>query len=145
MSPARSGRHDATVIHRNNNSLRGVDVAVVGGGAVGVCAAWELARGGASVALLERGPGLAWGCSAGNAGIVGPSHVVPLASPAAVRDGLRWMTRPDSPFYVRPSPAVVPWLTRFAAASAPHRGIHSMEVCRQKASSSWQRRVQPTT
>ena len=30
-----------------------VDVAVVGGGIAGVCTAWELARGGASVALLE--------------------------------------------------------------------------------------------
>jgi D-amino-acid dehydrogenase len=115
------------------NSQRGVDVAVIGGGAVGVCAARELARDGASVALLERGPELAWGCSAGNAGIVGPSHVLPLASPAAVRDGIRWMTRPDSPFYVRPSPAVVPWLGRFAAASAPGRVRRSREVLRALA------------
>ncbi len=85
--------------------MRGVDVAVIGGGAVGVCSALELARQGATVALLERGADLAWGCSAGNAGIVGPSHVLPLASPAAVRDGMRWMSRPDSPFYVRPNPA----------------------------------------
>jgi D-amino-acid dehydrogenase len=113
-----------------NNSLRNIDVAVIGGGAVGACTAWELAQSGATVALLERGPELAWGCSAGNAGIVGPSHVVPLATPAAVRDGLRWMTRPDSPFYVRPSPAVVPWLGRFAAASAPGRVRRSREVLR---------------
>jgi D-amino-acid dehydrogenase len=118
-----------TVILRNNGS-RSVDVAVIGGGAVGVCTAWELARDGASVALLERGPELAWGCSAGNAGIVGPSHVLPLATPSAVRDGLRWMTRPDSPFYVRPSPGVVPWLGRFAAASAPGRVRRSREVLR---------------
>ena len=132
MSAARSGRHDAAVMHRNG-SLRGVDVAVIGGGAVGVCAARELARAGASVALLERGPELAWGCSAGNAGIVGPSHVLPLAGPAAVRDGLRWMTRPDSPFYVRPSAAVVPWLGRFAAAAAPGRVRRSREVLRALA------------
>jgi D-amino-acid dehydrogenase len=111
----------------------GVDVAVIGGGAVGVCSALELARQGASVALLERGAGLAWGCSAGNAGIVGPSHVLPLASPAAVRDGLRWMTRSNSPFYVRPSPAVVPWLGRFAAASAPGRVRRSRSVLRALA------------
>jgi D-amino-acid dehydrogenase len=129
MLDPRDAHQDAIVAFRSK-SRRSVDVAVIGGGAVGVCAAWELARGGASVALLERGPELAWGCSAGNAGIVGASHVVPLASPAAVRDGLRWMTRPDSPFYVRPSPAVVPWLTRFAAASAPHRVRRSHEVLR---------------
>src|SRR5215212_3427869 len=124
--------HDARV-HRRTNSSRGVDVAVIGGGAVGVCTARELARRGASVTLLERGPELAWGCSTGNAGIIGPSHVLPLASPGAVRDGLRWMTRPDSPFYVRPSPAVVPWLGRFAAASSPVRVRHSRETLRALA------------
>ena len=44
-----------------NNALRSVDVAVIGGGAVGVCVAWELAQDAASVALLERGPELASG------------------------------------------------------------------------------------
>lgn len=115
---------------RRINSSRGVDVAVIGGGAVGISTALELARRGASVAVLERGSELASGCSAGNAGIVGPSHVVPLADPAAVRDGLRWMTRPDSPFYVRPSPAVVPWLGRFAAAATPGRVRRSRSVLR---------------
>ena len=101
--------------------MRGVDVAVIGGGAVGVCSALELARQGATVALLERGADHAWGCSAGNAGIVGPSHVLPLASPAALRDGLRWMSRPDSPFYVRPSHVAVPWLARFTTNATPGR------------------------
>src|SRR5215218_10116524 len=117
-------------VHRRTTSMRGVDVAVIGGGAVGVCSALELARQGASVVLLERGPELAWGCSAGNAGIVGPSHVLPLASPAAVRDGLRWMTRPDSPFYVRPSYAAVPWLVRFTANATPGRVRRSRSVLR---------------
>ena len=116
-----------------SNSLRGVEVAVIGGGVVGVTSAFELARRGASVTLLERGYELASGCSAGNAGIVGPSHVLPLANPAAVRDGLRWMSRPDSPFYVRPSPAVIPWLGRFAAAAAPARVRRSRSVLRALA------------
>lgn len=100
-----------------NRTATGADVAVVGGGAVGVCIALELARRGASVVLIERGPELAWGCSAGNAGIVGSSHVVPLADPTAVRDGIRWMTRPDSPFFVRPRPRVLPWLSSGIARS----------------------------
>jgi len=98
-----------------------VDVAIIGGGVIGVCAAYEIARRGGSVVVLERGADVAWGCSAGNAGIVGAGHVVPLADPTAVRDGLRWMGRPDSPFFVRPRPAVVPWLARFVAASSPAR------------------------
>jgi D-amino-acid dehydrogenase len=102
-------------------STTGIDVAIVGGGAIGASAALELARRGASVVLLERGPELASGCSAGNAGIVGASHVRPLANPAAVRDGLRWMGRADSPFYVRPRPGILPWLTKFVANAAPAR------------------------
>lgn len=36
---------------RRTNSLRGVDVAIIGGGAVGISTAFELARRGASVAV----------------------------------------------------------------------------------------------
>jgi D-amino-acid dehydrogenase len=97
------------------------DVAVIGAGAVGVCTALELARAGASVTVLERGPGLASGCSAGNAGIVGAAHVLPLAGPGVLWEGLRWLGRPDSPFGMRPRPSLVPWLARFVAASDPRR------------------------
>ncbi len=92
-------------------------VVVVGGGAIGVCCAYELARGGASVTLLERGPALASGCSAGNAGLICPSHSLPISNPTSLRNGLRWMWKRDSPFYLRPRPAVLPWLARFALAS----------------------------
>ena len=92
-------------------------MAVVGGGAVGVCCALELARRGARVTLYERGPTVASGCSAGNAGLICPSHSTPIANPASLRNGLRWMWKRDSPFYLRPRPAVLPWLARFALAS----------------------------
>ena len=90
---------------------------MVGGGAVGVCSALELRRRGAQVLLLERGPALASGCSAGNAGLICPSHSAPISNPTSVRNGLRWMWKRDSPFYLRPRPAVLPWLVRFALAS----------------------------
>jgi D-amino-acid dehydrogenase len=109
------------------------DVVVVGGGAVGVCAALELAVRGAAVRLVERGPELAWGCSAGNAGIVGAGHVLPLAGPDALRDGLRWMGRPDSPFAIRPRPALMPWVAEFAAASRPARVREALDVLRPLA------------
>jgi D-amino-acid dehydrogenase len=93
------------------------DVVIVGGGAIGVCSALELARAGARVTLLERGPELASGCSAGNAGLICPSHSTPISNPTALRNGLRWMLSRDSPFYLRPRPAVLPWLARFALAA----------------------------
>jgi D-amino-acid dehydrogenase len=93
------------------------DVVVIGGGAVGAACALELARRGAEVTLLERGPELGSGCSAGNAGLICPSHSTPLSNPAAVRNGLRWMLDRESPFYLRPRPAAVPWLARFLLAA----------------------------
>lgn len=118
---------------RGSASSGSADVTIIGAGAVGVCAALELARRGASVVVLERGAEVAAGCSAGNAGIVGASHVAPLADPAAMRDGLKWVTRPDSPFYVRPRPQVLPWLARFAAASMPGRAHRNQTILRALA------------
>jgi len=43
------------------------------------------------------------GCSYGNAGYICPSHFVPLATPGIVRQGLKWMMDPKSPFYIKPS------------------------------------------
>jgi D-amino-acid dehydrogenase len=91
------------------------DVVVVGGGAIGVSAAYELARRGASVTLLERGE-LASGCSSGNAGLLCPGHSQPLATPSALQEGLRSLHRADSPLGIRPRRTTVGWLARFAAA-----------------------------
>jgi D-amino-acid dehydrogenase len=105
------------------------DVVVVGGGAIGATTALELTRRGAQVVLLERGPKLASGCSAGNAGLICPSHSTPLSNPAAVRNGLRWMFTRDSPFYLKPRLAAVPWLVRFLFAA--RRGDDGARVIRE--------------
>ena len=112
------------------------DVLVVGGGAIGACVALDLARRGAAVTLLERGPELAWGCSSGNAGLICPSHAAPLATPGALRQGLRWLGKPDSPFFLRPRPAVLPWLARFVAACTEARAKRSSIVIRELSSAS---------
>lgn len=97
------------------------DVLVIGGGVIGVAIAYDLARAGARVTILERGGELAWECSAGNAGMVSSTHALPLASPTALMQGLRWMWRRDSPFKLRPRTRLLPWLARFTAASTPLR------------------------
>lgn len=101
------------------------DVLVIGGGAVGVTAAYELARAGASVTLVDRERQLGLGSSAGTAGLLAPSHAGTLATPTALREGLAWMTRRDSPFYIRPRPRVLPWLLRFARAALDPRQVNA--------------------
>lgn len=77
-------------------------VLIVGGGVIGVCTAYYAAQRGHSVTVLERNPEDAGGCSFGNAGMIVPSHFVPLAAPGAVALGIKWMRNPESPFYIKP-------------------------------------------
>ena len=105
-------------------------VVVIGGGVIGVCCAYYLRRAGLDVDLVEQGE-IGSGCSHGNAGLVVPSHSVPLAAPGVVAKGLKWMWNPESPFYLKPraDPAFLAWLARFAWASrraAAMRAIPAM-------------------
>jgi D-amino-acid dehydrogenase len=92
-------------------------VVVIGAGAIGATAAYELARAGHRVTVVEREQGVGLGCSAGTAGLLAPSHAGTLATPQALKDGIRWMTKRESPFFIRPRPPIVPWLLRFARAA----------------------------
>ena len=93
------------------------DVAIVGGGVIGVAAADLLAARGARVVLLERGE-VASGASYGNAGWISPSHGTPLPAPGVIRQALRWLFDPESPFYVKPRLDLDP---RALAARLPAR------------------------
>ena len=98
-----------------------IDVVVVGGGIVGACAALDLAGAGARVEVIERSDGWGEGCSWGNAGLLVPSHARPIAAPEALRSGLGWMLRPDSPFGLKLKPSLTPWLVRYLRASTAGR------------------------
>ncbi len=80
-------------------------VVIVGGGVVGLSAAYHCLLAGCPVRVIERGAENSPNCSNGNAGMVVPSHFVPLAAPGMIAKGLRWMFNPESPFYVRPRPS----------------------------------------
>ncbi len=107
------------------------DVVIVGGGVIGVCSAYSLSQSGLNVLLVEKGD-IASGCSYGNGGLIVPSHALPLASPGALGDGLRWMLDPESPFYIQPRLDIrlLSWLVRFALASRESVMLRSMPVLR---------------
>jgi D-amino-acid dehydrogenase len=54
------------------------------------------------VTVIEKKPRQRDGCSFGNAGMIVPSHFIPLAAPGMVKLGLKWMWNPESPFYIKP-------------------------------------------
>jgi D-amino-acid dehydrogenase len=110
-----------------------VDIAIVGGGIIGVCAAYELAGEGRSVAVLEREDICAiGGATHSNAGLITPSDVYPLASPGALGKGMRWLLDSGSPFYIAPQarPRLGRWLWMFSRASAKQRAEKAMPVQR---------------
>ena len=77
-------------------------IVIIGGGVIGLSAAYYAARKGHEVTVIERGDAARDGCSFGNAGMIVPSHFVPLAAPGMVALGLKWMWNPESPFYIQP-------------------------------------------
>jgi D-amino-acid dehydrogenase len=92
----------------------GPKVVVVGGGVIGVACGYYLARGGASVVVLER-ERIGAGASFGNAGTVSPGHP-PLNRPGRIAQAIRQMLDSTSPLYVHPSwnPGLWRWLLGFA-------------------------------
>lgn len=93
-------------------------VVIIGGGVIGLSAAAECARRGHQVTVIEPSPATR-GSSLGNAGMVVPSHFVPLAAPGMVALGLKWMWNPESPFYIQPrlDLSLIAWAWRFWQAS----------------------------
>jgi D-amino-acid dehydrogenase len=77
-------------------------VIIIGGGIIGLTTACYCLRAGHQVTLVERGSPDHDCCARGNAGMIVPSHFVPLAAPGMVAYGLRMMANPRSPFHIKP-------------------------------------------
>lgn len=98
-------------------------VVIIGAGVIGLCTAYYCARRGHRVTVIDRDPEQRDGCSFGNAGLVVPSHFVPLAAPGMVALGLKWMWNPESPFYIKPrlDAGLLSWAFKFwQAANTEH-------------------------
>lgn len=74
---------------------------VIGGGVIGLCSAYYLAMDGHQVSVVDQSS-MDFGASYVNAGYVSPSHIIPLAAPGMVSQGLKWMFNPASPLFIKP-------------------------------------------
>lgn len=93
----------------------GKHIVIIGSGVIGLSTAYFCAKLGHHVTVVERSPEERDGCSFGNAGMIVPSHFVPLAAPGMVALGLKWMWNPESPFYIKPrlDLDLIAWAWRF--------------------------------
>jgi D-amino-acid dehydrogenase len=98
------------------------DIAIVGGGIVGLACAQKLLAAGRNVTLFDEA-GIAKGASYGNAGALAFSDVLPMASSGVMWKAPKWLLDPLGPLSIPPAYAlqIMPWLIRFWRAGWPDR------------------------
>jgi D-amino-acid dehydrogenase len=79
-----------------------VKVIVLGAGVVGVATAYELARSGADVTVVDREPAAAMETSFANAGQVSPGYSTPWAAPGIPLKAAKWLFQRHAPLVLRP-------------------------------------------
>ncbi len=82
---------------------------VCGAGIIGVTTAYELARKGFDVVVIDRQEGVARETSAGNAGIIAPGYVTPWAAPGMPKKVLSYLGKPAAPVIFRPRASLAQW------------------------------------
>jgi D-amino-acid dehydrogenase len=86
-------------------------VVVLGSGVIGVSVAYELAKAGHEVEVIDRQSGPALETSFGNAGEVSPGYSSPWAGPGVPVKAIKWLLMKHSPLVIRPllDPAMWRW------------------------------------
>ncbi|MFC3326144.1 NAD(P)/FAD-dependent oxidoreductase [Mesorhizobium cantuariense] len=99
-----------------------LDIAIIGGGIIGICAAASLAEAGRKVTIFDR-TGICEETSSGNAAAFAFSDVLPLAHKGMMRQLPKWLADPLGPLSIPPAylPKLLPWLIRFWRAGAPRK------------------------
>lgn len=104
---------------------------IIGGGIVGLFSAYFLQKEGIEVQVIDQGD-MQVNCSTGNAGMIVPSHIIPLAAPGMISKGISWMFSSKSPFYIHPrlDAKLLKWCFQFYRASSPAHVERSVPVLR---------------
>ena len=89
-------------------------VIVIGGGIIGLSAAYYLKKNGHEVTVIDKSD-FTNNCSFGSSGYICPSHFIPLATPTNVKRGIKWMFNSKSPFYIQPrlNVELMSWALKF--------------------------------
>ncbi|ART82547.1 FAD-dependent oxidoreductase [Oceanisphaera profunda] len=122
------------------------DLVVIGGGIIGVTCAWQLIQKGYKVLLLEKDD-IGQGASFGNAGHIATEQVLPLASPAILRQLPRMLLDPQGPLRLdwRYLPQIAPWLLKLVANMRPQAQRNSsagLRLLNEASLSAWQKLLQ---
>lgn len=104
-------------------------VAVIGGGVVGVCTAYFLAEAGHDVVVIERRGNVAEETSFGNAGVMAPGYITPWARPGMPKYLLAYLFRSESPVLLNRSvsPSLWRWIRLWLAECEQSRFRTNME------------------
>lgn len=118
-------------------SHRKVDMLVIGGGVIGMATAYELAKKGREVTVIDQGD-MGFGCSYGNAGWLTPCFSMPLPMPGMIMKSIKWLLDPESPLYIKPSPSplLAQWLWRFLRSMNEKDMLRSVAALTQLSSES---------
>lgn len=106
-------------------------IGIIGGGINGLFSAYYLQKQGFEITIIDQND-LSDSCSHGNAGMIVPSHIIPLAAPGMIAKGLRWMLSSTSPFYIRPrlSGSLLKWGWLFYKNSTAQNVQKSIPILR---------------
>lgn len=115
-------------------NLKKSEIIIIGGGVVGLSCAYYLNQSGYGVTVLDRGTqDKKSSCSWGSAGMIVPSHIVPLAAPGVIKQGIKWLLDPESPFSIefKPSMEMISWLWKFRKAANLERVKAAARILRE--------------
>lgn len=125
---------------------RSTDIAIIGGGVIGLAIAERLATEGRDVTLIDPNPPGATispnAASYGNAGTIADYAVLPVGTPDVLRNLPSLLFDRNSPLAIRRAalPALLPWLARFALQSLPkaaERNARTIAALLSTATADW--------
>jgi D-amino-acid dehydrogenase len=87
-----------------------VKITILGAGVIGVTSAYELAKAGHEVTVIDRQPGAGLETSFANAGEISPGYASPWAGPRVPAKAVKWLLDPHGPLVIRPRLDPAMWI-----------------------------------